>query len=357
MLNPISPIANDNSGRRPAFTLVELMVTITIIAIVSSMVLYGMSGVQTTAKNQRTKSQIARIHELIAEKWESYETRRIRSVSGAAGVSAQFPPLERQRHPELMLQIDRLVGLRELQRLEMPDRISDVDPNLALTQIAPGQFTTRSNIPRPMLNIYYASRMSPNWTPAHQGAECLYLILSKIQVGDTSALEMFSDRDFGDVDGDGMQEILDAWGNPISFIRWPAGFTGPSIMQDGTTNKGPDTLDLAGADLRNNDDVADNDTYTIFPLVFSSGADGVDNIYEDVAVGQAETLVYRDTDRTGYNVGLSSFSPRVRGAFTSDPFVRIPINGGYIRLGQVENGGDEQHLDNIYNHALDTKLN
>ena len=67
---------------RQAFTLVELMVSITIIVILATTVLYGMAGVQNTAKAARTKSQIARIHELIAEKWESYETRRI---------SYQFP--------------------------------------------------------------------------------------------------------------------------------------------------------------------------------------------------------------------------------------------------------------------------
>ncbi len=41
---------------RLAFTLVELMVSITIIVILATTVLYGMAGVQNTAKAARTKS-------------------------------------------------------------------------------------------------------------------------------------------------------------------------------------------------------------------------------------------------------------------------------------------------------------
>ena len=34
----------------------------------------------------------------------------------------------------------------------------------------------------------------------------------------------YSDTDVADRDGDGMPEFNDAWGTPIHFIRWPAGF-------------------------------------------------------------------------------------------------------------------------------------
>ena len=125
------------------FTLVELLVVLTIISLLAATILFGISGVQTTARTQRTKAQIARIHELLAERWESYENRRI-SIPPGAGVTASWTvPNPR---------IDRLVGLRELVRLELPDRISDVDVGLALNQVS---LLPVSGIARPTLNAYY----------------------------------------------------------------------------------------------------------------------------------------------------------------------------------------------------------
>ena len=66
---------------RRAFTLTELMVSIVIIAILSSVTLYAMASVQTQAQVQRTKAQAAKLHELVMERWESYETRRPRSLA------------------------------------------------------------------------------------------------------------------------------------------------------------------------------------------------------------------------------------------------------------------------------------
>ena len=101
-----------------AFTLVELLVSITVVVVLASIVLYGMSGMQNMAKTQRTKSQIAKIHELIMERWESYETRR-----PGPTLPGPFGPSNYQPESLSHLRVD---ALRELMRLELPDRIADV---------------------------------------------------------------------------------------------------------------------------------------------------------------------------------------------------------------------------------------
>ena len=51
-------------------------------------------------------------------------------------------------------------------------------------------------------------------------AELLYMIVMR----DCENAEQFRSDEIGDFDGDGLMEFHDAWGHPIRFIRWPAGF-------------------------------------------------------------------------------------------------------------------------------------
>src|SRR5205085_3922737 len=87
------------------------------------------------------------------------------------------------------------------------------------------------------------------WSEQNQGSECLYLILSTMRDGDKAALDYFDGTEIGDTDADGMKEILDGWGTPIEFIRWPAGYA---------ENVGPDgAWGRAGID-DDNDGITDN---------------------------------------------------------------------------------------------------
>jgi hypothetical protein len=74
--------------------------------------------------------------------------------------------------------------------------------------------------------------------------------------GDKLALDYFDATEIGDTDGDGMKEILDGWGTPIEFIRWPAGYA---------ENVGPDgAWGRAGVD-DDGDGVTDNITEAGWP--------------------------------------------------------------------------------------------
>ena len=43
--------------------------------------------------------------------------------------------------------------------------------------------------------------------------------------GDKNALDFFMPDEIGDMDEDGMKEILDGWGTPIEFLRWAPGYS------------------------------------------------------------------------------------------------------------------------------------
>src|SRR2546430_12380888 len=70
------PSGRPGAGRR-AFTVVELLVVMVIIAILSAMVLGALASAYETAKLAKTKATIAKIHNQIAHRWDSYRTRRL----------------------------------------------------------------------------------------------------------------------------------------------------------------------------------------------------------------------------------------------------------------------------------------
>ncbi len=325
------PLRAGASGRlrlRRGFTLVELLVVTMIIAILATSMLFALAGASQSAKRQRSRSQVAKVHELIAEKWESYESRSVRIPPQYQTVIQSLPKTERRRQTNQL----RLMFLRELMRLEMPDRISDVTAN-------PGNRTPPPNLIANTLNgntalhRYYLSRISPGWSPEHESAECLHLILSRVELGDGFAIESFPDGEIADTDGDGMLEILDAWGRPLQFVRWPTGYTlsstyqvGPDAQNARKDGSGQDPFDFTQCDTRLLDNESANDPFMIFPLVLSAGQDGRTNIFpmpEDniAAIG------------------------------TNDPYQGLG-NSGALMQGAVADQSAGQHFDNITNHAL-----
>ena len=124
MLRPlprIGPHRHAARRRRVGFTLVELLVTISIITLLASMVLVALAGVQETARADRTRAQIARIDTLITEKWESFRGRRV-PLPPTMRQMAQFSASGRSSK----LDAARVDGIRELMRMELPDRKTDI---------------------------------------------------------------------------------------------------------------------------------------------------------------------------------------------------------------------------------------
>ncbi len=61
---------------RRAFTLVELLITISIIGIMASMVVFAMFSAQS-GPQQKTQMLITKLNGIIMQRYESYRTRRV----------------------------------------------------------------------------------------------------------------------------------------------------------------------------------------------------------------------------------------------------------------------------------------
>lgn len=325
---------------RRGFTLTELMIVITIMAIMGGLGLAAMSSAVNLAREHRTVMMIKKIDALIMERWEGYRTRSL---------AIRIPPGVDSRTTARI----RLNAMRELQRMEVPDRVTDIidgPQNVAANeQYQNGQALPPVMLAQPSLQKSYQRRLtalcgpawSGVWTTQYQGSECLYLILSTMRDNDKSALDYFDTAEISDNDGDGVPEILDGWGTPIEFLRWAPGYIStPAVFVDtiqvADRVAAPDPFDPAKADIRWSQP-ATLAPYLLHPLIVSSGRDKDLDIAMRVAVNGNSQFHYVTT------------SP------IDDPYyVPAPVAGlPQFPIGTPidENNNGPGWLDNITNHG------
>lgn len=236
---------------RGGFTLVELLVVITIIGVLAGMSIAVVQGVRESARVSATHARISKLDAAITEMYEGYQYRRI-----DIDISSLHSDL---RNPRSVAEI-RMKYLCQTMRMEMPQNWDEVvnDSHLGDFQIKDSRGNIR-NVPRlkpvdsPLWNTYKdaydaaltdltGSGMSTadaeELIAKNGSAELLYQIITN---GMPEMREMFASQEIGDVDEDGLPEFLDAWGNPICFVRWAAAFP--------DSDRQPDIVALSGYTL------------------------------------------------------------------------------------------------------------
>jgi len=358
VLSPLStchsPLIHHSSFRihHSAFTLVELLVTITIIAIIAGIALGALRYARVAAVEAKTKATIAKLNHIIMQQYESYMTRRL--------------PIDTQGFPPNIAAEYRLVAIRDLMRMEMPERFNDisdlplplpVDPSVDPVNYWP--WPTGTNIvlivdhwqvtlpggqilniplciPEPALHLLYREKYQPPSAPTpiptgdFSHAECLYAIVS---MAHPEAMEQFTQDEIGDLDHDGWPEFIDGWGRPIYFLRSAPGFSytylstqnykGLSEIQSGDF-----TIDHDPFDSRN----IDSDAFRLVPLIISAGQDGyINNITTDP---NAKLDIFNLDINMGKNIHFNGY----------------PCDGAHIDIGGVTGPAA---YDDIHNHHIE----
>jgi hypothetical protein len=304
------------------------MVVVVIIGMLASAVLFAMYGLLDEAKGDRTKTQIARIDRFIMDRWESFRTRQVRVA---------VPP--NLNNPG-MLNRTRLYAIRELMRLELPDRVTDVsiDPvsGVSLPTLARG-YRRKCFI---LLGPDPSNPSKPNysrWSTSHEGSECLFLILTALnEDGSSAASDSLAPSETGDTDGDGMLEVLDGWGKPIEFLRWAPGFYSdrqPYGIVTAPLSDPNDPFDPARVDPRwtGLTTPPGYSPFALYPLIFSAGPDGLYEVNTGTVVYPATTPV------------------------PNDPYAfMFPYVAGTEPVGSLINGGAGA-ADNFHNHWVEVE--
>jgi prepilin-type N-terminal cleavage/methylation domain-containing protein len=401
------------SPHRHAFTLTELLVAMSVLALMAAMVVTAVSGVTRTAREARTRNIIAAIDSVLMEQYEAYKYRPF---------SVEIPDLQMQVNASTEVGLEVLAGeaarvrlmmIRDMQRMEMPDRLSDIaDAPTALyaaahplARVSGTDQVVGTRNDKSQRRTFQVSWYNPNATFAsggdaipsklasyrsrfptgfnftsqaalsNQGAECLYLIMATSFVGGSPAIDVIPQTSIGDTDGDGLLEILDGWGQPLGFIRWPVGYFDLEQSVDTTV---PEDFDLFRSDYAYTVTGASSPAYAtdvnasppvqlrpwhIRPLVFSAGADGEFGITSDPYNGSGLAVPdfsYRTNwdwplDAAHYGNELPGRTSPTNLLPFPDPYLRrfIETQAGALRRlpGQLIDAGSVDALaDNISNY-------
>lgn len=240
------------------FTLVELLVTIAIIAILSSLSLAGLAVARQRVKADRTELTIRKIHEVIMPHYERFISRTIPDVQSSS------PPAAFVNASQKAV---KLVSKRRSLVFEMPDGWADLlDTGLTpdVPQFALNPTPPYSAIAQRLRSIPAASMR----TAPFSDAECLWAIVMRAGFADPAIVGHFREDEFGDKDQNGVREFTDGWGNPIRFLRWAPAFV--SRYQPSASA----AVDTSSHDAFDPGAVDPLARTTLFPLVFSCGPDG-----------------------------------------------------------------------------------
>jgi prepilin-type N-terminal cleavage/methylation domain-containing protein len=344
---------------RHGFTLVEMLVTVTVLALLSSILVFAVQAARTAALVAKTKATIGKINQFVMARYDGFRNRRL-AINLMAYVDKntswyKVPKGGVYPHDSsINLARARVNAIRDLMRMELPDRWSDVTTGpLVFDPNAPA---VASALTQRFANAYNTAYNNVNTRPdaaKNDSAKLLYMIV----MSDPEAAHQFTSDEIGAADGSGMPVFLDAWKNPIFFLRWPVGFlpNAPWGSTSGYPNNSPNNPNNypADTDLQSGNATLDHDpfdphgafpnAYAVYPLIFSAGPDG----YTDINMGTN---------------GYSQSWPYTLNNGDLDPYQ--PDGTGKLLIGQphpslgfhsAPASTAPRHGDNIHNQHIEAK--
>ena len=273
-----------NKKVRPAFTLVEMLVVIAIIAVLAAMAAVGVFKVIGTQRGSNTQTSMRTIQKVLNEHWADV----VKKASGETGLEGPYATMNS------LFGADPTGGARN-QVIWIKMRLMEAFPVTYAEIQSP--FPYKNNIIPTNLrknNGTYLKLLGKltkdNVGGATESSACLQMALSVTRNGTSLNIDNLGSTNVADTDGDTIPELIDGWGNPFSFYRFP---WNNQALQNSNPNPTPyaDPLDQKGAlvaGLTGNfrttfensvhkigPSPASNTAFFIEPALVSRGPDGV----------------------------------------------------------------------------------
>ena len=224
-------------ARRGAFTLMELLVVITIIGVLMTLVIQVVGAFITQARDSATKATVGKLQGLSNSRAQALNrlTMRTGFVNGSAEMGyVKYNPVFQNVSP----QAQPILATKYLEMKFFPQSIQDITQTLFVSSTTNGGETNGtypalfnsyktffSNPQPPGQNLSKLQDYDPTLDANHtlRSSEILYHSMTQSNVvgGSPVGSDAFSAAEVKDTDGNGLPEFIDAWGNPLRFYRWP----------------------------------------------------------------------------------------------------------------------------------------
>ena len=218
------------SNSRKGFSLVEVLVVIGLIAFLTAAIVVVMPRLGNTAKVAATQATIKKVDELLNDRINGFNR----------WIQTQNTQAQGSNPPAYVVNAPPPPGLN----------LNQYSQNQALFQILAAKYWFSRYFPQSFQEVYpTAPAAGPSHQKVTESAACLYLILTQAGVFDTDPLAAADLRglELADTDGDGLMEIIDAWGQPLRYYRWPTRLFRPATSSGTVGTPGWNSLAPAPA--------------------------------------------------------------------------------------------------------------
>lgn len=188
--------------RLRGFTLLEVLITVTLVALLTGFLAVQIGRSITQAKITATRTTLQKIDSILKQRLQAF-----RELMDTGPKQKEIKDRGKVKVAEL-----KALGIRDVNN----DKIRELMAYKDLYRRAfPQMYADSSSLA--------AAGFTGNAADKRESSEILYWLLTQ---GETYGVPSIGDNDFSsseiaDTDGDGRMEFVDAWGEPLRFYRWP----------------------------------------------------------------------------------------------------------------------------------------
>lgn len=238
---------------RSGFTLIELMVVMGVIAVLIGLSTMAIVSFVTNARHAATETVIKKVDAMMQDRMSGiaayFEESNRRATSKLGQRIAAPSYVDRTKSPNVRKIYQGLLGnpanadlisdweiiaKKFFRRKHFPMTFAEADLNNDGVTDVTNDSGTKITLPL------------ANHTPETENAEVLYWFLTNgsqfgnepVGTGD------FAPSEVADTDGDGLLEIVDGWGHPLRFYRWPTRLFRPQTAGNESTEIDPSMVPI-----------------------------------------------------------------------------------------------------------------